>query len=46
MTNDSLSGESLVVKKSYFFPLLGTFGGSLRKMAKKIIPGVPTDKNV
>lgn len=44
--------ESLVVEKIkiqfqfYFFPLLGTLGGSLKKIAKKIIPNVPINKNV
>lgn len=52
MTNDFLPRESLVTKnlrfniKDYFFPLLGTLGVSLKKIAKKIIPKVATNKNV
>ncbi len=39
---------SFVVMEEYFFylPLLGTLGGSLKKMAKNIIPEVATSRNV
>jgi hypothetical protein len=30
----------------FYFPLLGTLGGSRKKMAKDIIPEVATSKNV
>lgn len=53
LTNDFILKDKVIgqrnlhfFKKYYLFPLLGTLGGSLKKMAKKIIPNVPTNKNV
>lgn len=42
----SVSLAKLKSEKAVYLPLLGTFGGSRKKMAKNIIPKVATNKNV
>ena len=37
---------SIEIIKNYFVFLVGTLGGSLKKIAKKIIPKVETKRNV
>lgn len=38
--------RKLKLKKAFYLPLLGTLGGSRKKMAKNIIPKVATNRNV
>lgn len=38
--------KKLKSKEASYLPLLGTLGGSRKKMAKNIIPEVATNKNV
>lgn len=38
--------KKLKSKKTFYLPLLGTLGGSRKKMAKNIIPKVATNRNV
>jgi len=37
---------SIEIQKNYFVFLVGTLGGSRKKIAKKIIPRVETKRNV
>ena len=45
-TTKSASSAKLKSGKALYLPLLGTLGGSRKKMAKNIIPKVATNKNV
>lgn len=42
----NLEEKKLKSKKAFYLPLLGTLGGSRKKMAKNIIPKVATNRNV
>lgn len=39
-------GKEVEIEGRFYLPLLGTLGGSRKKMAKNIIPKVATNKNV